>query len=271
MIRCLVDGREATSVAADDRGLAYGDGLFETMHARSGRIALWHRHFARLAHGCERLRLPAPDRALLEKEIATLLAGQKECVVRLTLTRGAGAAGYGAAAKTRPTRILAARDVPHVPRTLDDEGIAVAVSEVRLGEQPLLAGIKHLNRLEQVLARTLDPVVAEIIMCDATGRVIGATAANVFAVLDGALATPDVSRCGVAGVTRAAIVERLGVVVRDIALAEIRSASEVFLTNAVRGVVPVASIGDRRYGVGPAALAARATLAAEGFEPPRAD
>lgn len=268
-MRCMVDGREASMVAADDRGLAYGDGLFETMLARGNAVALWPRHFARLALGCARLRLPPPDRGQLETELATLLTGWNDCVVRLTLTRGAGAAGYAAAASPC-TRILAAREVPRLTRRVDELGIALATSEVRLAEQPLLAGIKHLNRLEQVLARSLDPDAAELLMLDASGRVVGASAANVFVVVDGALATPALERCGIAGVARAAIVARLGATIRDIEVDELRRASEIFLSNAVRGVVPVASLADRRYGVGPAAAAARAALAAEGFEPPRA-
>ncbi|HET7844008.1 MAG TPA: aminodeoxychorismate lyase [Xanthomonadales bacterium] len=269
-MRFLVDGRQSNRIAADDRGVAYGDGLFETMLARRGTIPLWPRHFARLALGCERLRMPQPDRAVLEAELAVLLADWDDCVVRLTLTRGEGASGYTAKAGAATTRILHAREVPRLSRRVDESGIAVAMSEVRLGEQPLLAGIKHLNRLEQVLARTLDPSASELLMCDAEGRVVGASAANVFAVIDGELTTPGVARCGVAGVARSVITERLTGVVRDVVLVELESATEVFLSNAVRGVVPVASIGDRRYGVGPAAEAARAALAAEGFQPPRA-
>lgn len=268
-MRFLVDGREASTVAADDRGLAYGDGLFETMLARGGAVALWPRHFARLALGCSRLRLPPPDRALLESELATLLAGWNDCVVRLTLTRGAGAAGYAATASPS-TRIFAAREVPRLPRRVDEQGIALATSEVRLAAQPLLAGVKHLNRLEQVLARSLDPDSPELLMLDAGDRVVGASAANLFVVVDGMLVTPALERCGVAGVARAAIAERLGATIRDIQVGELRRASEIFLSNAVRGVVPVASLADRRYRVGPAAAAARAALAAEGFEPPRA-
>jgi 4-amino-4-deoxychorismate lyase len=271
MLRFLVNGREAEHVAADDRGLAYGDGLFETMLARGGRIALWPRHFARLAAGCQRLRLPAPDRSLLEREVAKLTAGWKECVVRLTITRGPGAAGYRVEAARPATRILAAREVPRVPRRVDEAGIAVAISDVRLGEQPLLAGIKHLNRLEQVLARTIDPDAPELLMLDAAGRIVGASAANAFLMVGGELVTPAVERCGVAGVARAVLVERLGAITRDVPVAQLESATEVFLSNAVRGIVPVASIGDRRYGVGPAALAARAALDSEGFEPPRVE
>jgi 4-amino-4-deoxychorismate lyase len=239
------------------------------MLARGGRIALWPRHFARLADGCGRLDLPAPDRAALERELATLLAGWKDCVVRLALTRGPGAAGYRPGAAAPPTRILSAREVPQLPRRVDESGIALVVSDVRLAEQPLLAGVKHLNRLEQVLARARAPDADELLMLDASGRVVGANAANVFLMLGEELVTPGVARCGVAGVARAVIVERLGARVRDVSLAEADSATEIFLSNAVRGVVPVASIGDRRYRVGPAALAARAALDSEGFEPPR--
>ena len=269
-MRSLVNGRESSQVAAEDRGLTYGDGVFETMLARRGAIALWPRHLARLASGCERLYIAMPEGELLESELAQLLEGWHECVVRLTLTRGPGAIGYAAGPAGTATRIFVAREVPRIPERVDRIGIVAAWSELRLAAQPLLAGIKHLNRLEQVLARAHAPPADEVLLADAEGRAVCAGAANLFAVIDGRLVTPSLERCGVAGVARAVIVERLGAIVRDVAGDELDTASEIFLSNAVRGVVPVASIGERRYGVGPVAAAARAALAAEGFVPPRA-
>jgi len=132
-------------------------------------------------------------------------------------------------------------------------GVRMRICDIRLGEQPLLAGMKHLNRLEQVLARAEwdDPAIAEGVLCDSHGRVVSATMANLFAVVDGALLTPVLDRCGVAGVARAEVLAacpqaRVG----ELTLDELRNASEVFLSSSVRGILPVCSLGERHYAVG---------------------
>jgi 4-amino-4-deoxychorismate lyase len=116
-----------------------------------------------------------------------------------------------------------------------------------------LAGIKHLNRLEQVVARAewSDPSVAEGLLRDRAGRAICATAANLFAVVDGCLVTPDLSRCGVEGVTRAWVMARRDVQVRDLPARDLDRASELFLSSSLRGILPVARIGTRTHTIGP--------------------
>jgi 4-amino-4-deoxychorismate lyase len=138
---------------------------------------------------------------------------------------------------------------------------------LRLASQPALAGIKHLNRLEQVLARAEwdDPAIDEGLLCDASGHVVCATAANLFAVIDGRLVTPDVSHAGVAGVARAIVVDALAAEVRRVSADDIERASEVFLTNALRGVMRVARIDARRFGSGPLAAEAARALARAGL------
>lgn len=245
-----VNGEPAASIAAGDRGLLYGDGLFETIRFEHGRAPLWPRHMARLALGCARLQLPAPDAALLEREALAEVAGSEHAVVRITLTRGSGARGYAVPAVVQPTRIVAVSPLPHLDAALYRDGIRLHVCATRLGDQPLLAGIKHLNRLEQVLARAEwnDPAIAEGLVRDARGHVVSATAANLFAVIDGVPVTPAVARCGVAGVMRAELLESLpGVQVRELPLAECLAADEVFLSSSVRGILPVRAVGDSRF------------------------
>lgn len=251
--RTLVDGVAAAHVAADDRGLLYGDGLFETIAYVSGRAPLWTRHMARLAEGCARLGLPAPDATGLARETSLVCAGLDRAVVRITLTRGSGPRGYAPPASPQPTRIVSAGPAPEIPPDWYHRGVRVRRCDLRLPEQPRLAGIKHLSRLESVLARAEwnDPAIVEGLLCDARGHVIGATSANLFAAIGGRLVTPKLDRCGVAGVARAQVLAwREECEVRNLAMDEFMQADEVFLTNAVRGIVPVTALDERRWPVG---------------------
>jgi 4-amino-4-deoxychorismate lyase len=141
------------------------------------------------------------------------------------------------------------------------------VCALRLGEQPALAGIKHVSRLEQVLARAEwnDAAIGEGLLCDTHGRVISATAANLFAVLGGRLVTPALDHCGVAGVARAEVLAQRDCEVRDLTMAELMRADEVFLTNSVRGIVPVAALDDRHWEVGATTRALLAHWRARGL------
>jgi len=249
----LVNGIAGASAAPDDRGFCYGDGLFETILFVRGRAPLWSRHLQRLTESCARLLLPAPDADLLAFEAAHAAAGLVRAVVRITLTRGVGPRGYALPHETQVTRIVAASPAPKIPADCYHDGIRVRLCSLRVGEQPALAGIKHLNRLEQVLARAEwnDQAISEGILCAIDGRVIGATSANLFALIQGRLVTPALQRCGVAGVARAEVLARRECEVRDLGMAELLRAEEIFLTNSVRGIVPVTALDGQRWAIGP--------------------
>jgi 4-amino-4-deoxychorismate lyase len=249
----LVNGRPEGTISPFDRGLAYGDGLFESIRFIGSSAPLWQRHMQRLAESCRRLQMPSPDTAPLWDEASAVSRDLPHAVVRITLTRGPGERGYAPPLSVSTTRIVAAFAAPAVAAESYTDGVRVRICELRLAAQPLLAGIKHLNRLEQVLARAEwnDPAIAEGLLCDGEGRVVCATTANVFAVIDGALLTPSVERCGVAGVARAEVLQafpqtRIG----DIPLDALRRAEEIFLTSSVRGIVPVSLLGNRAYAPG---------------------
>lgn len=251
--RLLVNGVAATQVSVLDRGFGYGDGLFESIRLAGTVAPLWSRHMQRLLEGCARLRIPAPDPAPLRNEALDVSRGMPQSVVRITITRGPGERGYAPPAQPQPTRVVAAFAPPPVAAETYARGIRMRTCAIRLAEQPLLAGIKHLNRLEQVLARAEwnDPAIAEGVLCDSRERVISATMANLFAVVDGELLTPALDRCGVAGVARAEVLAvcpqtRIG----ELTLATLREAGEVFLSSSVRGIVPVHSLDDRSYAPG---------------------
>ncbi|AIF47735.1 aminodeoxychorismate lyase [Dyella japonica] len=252
--RVLVNGEAATAVSVFDRGLSYGDGLFETIRFAHGAAPLWSRHMDRLRDGCRRLRLPTPDIAALQGEAMAMAAGMDHAVVRITLTRGLGERGYAPPASPVMTRIVAGFKAPLMGGDAYVAGVRVRWCDTALALQPLLAGLKHLNRLEQVLARAewSDPAVAEGLMRDVDGRVISGTMTNLFAVLDGQLVTPALDRCGVAGVARAEVLVAMPEVrVRELRPEDLARADEVFLSSSVRGILPVQAVGDTVYGPGP--------------------
>lgn len=267
-VRLLVNGRPDALVSALDRGLGYGDGLFETIRFVAGTAPLWARHMARLELGCARLSLPRPAAHVLLDEARQLCQGMDDAVVRITLTRGVGERGYAMPADAQMTRVVAAFAAPGVDALALRDGVRLFPCALRLSEQPRLAGIKHLNRLEQVLARSewRDPHYADGLLLDAAGRVISTVMANLFAVVDGVLLTPLLDRCGVAGVARAEVLGlRADAQVVDLSPVELARASEVFLSSSVRGIVPVQAVGNTVYVPGPVTRALQAHWRGLGF------
>jgi 4-amino-4-deoxychorismate lyase len=264
-----LDGVPLAADAAPDRGLEFGDGLFETVAAVDGRPRLLERHLERLARGCARLGIERPESGVLAAELATAARAPGTGFVKLIVTRGAGGTGYGAAPEARPRRWLYAGPARLRPAAWAADGVAVRLLATRLAEQPLLAGLKHLNRLEQVLARReLDagPAAQEGLLCDVHGRLVCGTMTNVFAVIDNRLLTPSLERAGVAGVMRAALIDRwraagVEVGIGDLEPRALDAASELFLTNALIGVWPVAALGTRTLAPGPYARQAQAWVA----------
>ena len=250
ILRSLIDGVEADRLSIADRGLQYGDGLFETFAVRDGRPCLWREHFERLARGSECLGIPCPEKDLLLEECRRLTRSETTGVLKLILTRGRGGRGYRVPMDPRPTRILTLHPWPDYPDAWSEQGVDVIFCRTPLGENPSLAGLKHLNRLEQVLARSEwnDPRIAEGLMQDGRGRIIGGTMSNLFLVGGGRLLTPGLDTCGVAGTVRALVVRLAGdfgleVSERNITPVDLFEADGLFLTNALIGVWPVRRVG----------------------------
>ncbi|MDY0205937.1 MAG: aminodeoxychorismate lyase [Pseudomonas sp.] len=255
-MQAWVNGQPADSIALADRGLAYGDGLFETLKVQGGRAVLLERHLARLQEGCQRLKIPCAM-PILRRELLEYMQQLGDGVCKLILTRGAGQRGYGLPDPCVPQRILQASAVPQWPAAHQQQGIQLFACQLRLSEQPLLAGLKHLNRLEQVLARAewSDPTYAEGVLLDAQDRVVDGVFSNVFIVHKQQLLTPALHRCGVAGVMRAELLARaaavgIDVMVRDITLQDLQQADEVFTCNSLYGIWPVRAYAAQRWPIG---------------------
>jgi len=250
-----IDGQSETSVSLYDRGLAYGDGLFETIKVKNGQPRLLAKHLERLQLGCQRLSLKL-DFALLENELSRFTAALGEGVAKLIVTRGDGKRGYKPSA-TSARRILLGSSLPNYPAENATQGVRLFPCQTRLAEQPLLAGLKHLNRLEQVLASAewQSESYAEGLLCDYSGRVIEGVFSNLFMVKDGQLYTPDLSRCGVAGVMRSLLLDLakqsyIPFAICDIEREQLQSADEVFICNSLYGIWPVIALEGQSWLIG---------------------
>ncbi|MBZ5486719.1 aminodeoxychorismate lyase [Halomonas aquamarina] len=232
-------------VPFDDRGLAYGDGVFETVLLRQGKPVLWPYHLARLTRGCRRLGIPVPgqqalDAAWQEKPQAPLE------VLKLIVTRGSGGRGY--ALPDAPLPRLLIRRTPFVPAVKRwQEGVTVRQCRLQLGHQPLLAGIKHLNRLENVLARREwhSSEIAEGLLGDTHDQLVEATSMNVFWQQQGHIYTPRLDKCGVAGTLRDALIEKGEVHEATLPMTALPTLERLWVANSVQGVWPVTALVDQ--------------------------
>jgi 4-amino-4-deoxychorismate lyase len=255
MFECLVNGEISRFVASTNRGLNYADGLFETLSVHNGRPRRWQAHMDRLGVGCERMGLTMPPQAILLREVQTVSAGLPDAVVKIVLTRDGQGRGYMPHQGQNCTRIISAHIFPDGVAEAAREGVEARICDLRLAIQPALGGIKHLNRLEQVLASAelRESGVAEGILLDREDHVVSAIAANIFLVKGDRLLTPRLDLCGVRGVVRAQILARFSARCeqRRIMIDLLHEADEVFVCNSVRGIVPVTRIDAQEYRIGP--------------------
>jgi 4-amino-4-deoxychorismate lyase len=243
------------AIAANDRGLHYGDGVFETALLIDGQVRFLDDHLKRLRESCERLSIRPPDPATLAAEITRVTGALHSGVLKIIITRGAGTRGYRPAHDVEATRIVALYAAPESPSS---SGITLRWCDTRLGRNARLAGVKHLNRLEQVLAQAewQDASIDDGLMLDTEGELVCATAGNVFIVREGALATPDLRFCGVRGIMRTRVLRaaaqlRIPASEEPLWPHDVEIADEVFLTNAIRGIRQVVALGSLQWSHGP--------------------
>ena len=253
----LINGKKSNKIAATDRGLAYGDGLFSTIKVESGQLCLWAFHLQRLQLGAKRLFFPDIDWCVLTNEVELLaasLADKSNAVIKVIITRGSGGRGYSIQGCSEPLRILSDHDYPHFYRQWQSEGIDVIQCQQTLSINPQLAGLKTLNRLEQVLIKCeLERHHAlEGIVCDTDGNVIEACTANVFLYLNKQWVTPQLDGCGVKGVKRRQVMEsalkaNISMIEKQVSIDDLFNADAVFVTNALMGIVPIKKFQAHHY------------------------
>ena len=252
----LINGEAGDSISVHDRGFQYGDGIFETLAVANGQPLLWDRHMRRFFHGAERLGLKAPSEELLREEAGRVCDGAARGVLKIILTRGVSGRGYAPAMESTPTRAVGLLPWPDYPAHHRTDGVNAQFCHTLITRHNILAGLKHLNRLEQVLARMeLKNDCTEGLMQDEAGHVIEGTMTNVFVVSRGALQTPDLKHSGLEGGMRGLVMEYAGELspncrVTGLTRADILDADEVFLTNSLIGAWPVRRIESKEYPVG---------------------
>ena len=264
-----INGQPGTSISISDRGLMYGDGLFETIAVRGSRPRFIEFHLDRLLLGCQRLQIAPPTRAVLHRDLLAAAATVRHGVLKVVLTRGPGPRGYALPETSEPTLAWGVAETA----AARSGAITVRWCETMASVNPATAGLKTLGRLDQVLARAewSGQAVTEGLMRDANCRLIGGTASNVFLVRDGQLLTPAVTSAGIAGVMRRVVLEQarthgLSAQEADLEPADIRSAAEVFITNALTGIRPVHRLDEQLWSTGPVTQRLGKLLAAAGVE-----
>lgn len=252
----LVNGKSSGQISIEDRGLLYGDGLFETILCEDGEPMLFAGHMQRLQSGCKTLGISKPDSQLLLAELQQV-ALQESCVVKIIITRGVSARGYQYDANEEScTRIIYRSDLPSIPLSHYANGIRLYLCQHRLPENGKLAGIKHLNRLDQIVARSeWTQGFEEGITLSATDNIIEGTMSNIFIALNGKWLTPRLDLCGVKGVMREFILhnaDKLSIQCEEanITLAQVKSADAIFVCNSVIGIWPVVDFESQHYAIG---------------------
>jgi 4-amino-4-deoxychorismate lyase len=247
----LVNGIAQTQINITDRGFQYGDGLFETIAIFNGKPCFLNRHLARLTLSCLRLKIPVPDLNLLQTEITELCQNSDLAVLKIIITRGSGGRGYRQPEPIQATRVLSLHPFPNYSDDYQHNGITARFCQTRLSLNPTLAGLKHLNRLEQVLARAeWQDEVLEGIMLDINDHVIEGTMSNLFYVKNQQLYTAKLTQAGVAGIIRALIIEHESVIEHDYSQAELLAADELFICNAIIGIFPIKQLAEHQFSVG---------------------
>ena len=254
-------GSRVASIPVDDRGLQYGDGLFETIAIRDARPRFWSAHIERLTAGAERLGLQVPVANILERDLERALAlttvNTGFCTAKLVITAGVGPRGYRREAGKPCRTLVGVFEGDELPRDRYVEGVEAVLCETPISDQPRLAGLKTLNRLDQVLAshEWEGGEAFDGLMCDGDKRLVCGTRTNLFLIRDNHIMTPALDRCGVGGIMRRQILDGLSgnqidCSVTDIPAEALDAADEVFVCNSQIGILPVRRCGTRSWPVG---------------------
>jgi len=251
---CLVNGVQQNYIDIENRGLAYGDGLFTTAKIQNGHIQYFTAHIERLLSGCKKLGIAPPSREELINELSTVAKNYSLAVLKVMITACSGGRGYARAKRNEHDLIIMVHDFPKHYDAQASTGIKLGISKQQLGVNPMLAGLKHLNRLEQVLLRQelTSRADDDLLVTNINNEVIEATSANVFLFLRGKLHTPDINQSGVNGIMRQAILQRYPeTIVKPFTLAELTKVEAMFICNCVMGVMPVATFNGRDLTMSP--------------------
>ena len=250
----LINGAKQSKISIFNRNAQFGDGLFETCVVENKKILFWVNHFARLNRGCEQLKISKVDESVWLSDVkkALSLCSYDHCVVKLILSRGESLRGYGFKDDIKPVRAVI---VSELQKTTPNNSFCLEYCQSGYDSNPKLAGIKHCNRLEEVLARA-GLKSDEGIMLDENHNVISVTQGNIYAILGNKLITPKLDKCGVEGTRRAVILDLtkhldIKVKVEVLSVEKLGQADEVFISNSIIGIQSISQIGDIGLGESP--------------------
>lgn len=250
----LINAKPISEISVTDRGIAYGDGVYRTFMVKYGTPLLWSMQYQKLVQDAHALGLSVCSEQQLLNEIQSLSDQEACCVIKVIITRGEGARGYAIPEISQHNRIVIKSDYPKLSEHTLTHGAKLFLCELRLSHQAKLAGIKHLNRLENVLARSesRDPAWQDGLLLDKHGNVIECTSGNIFARFDDQLVTPKLDQCGVAGVVRDWLLQNasrwsLKVEQTTLSLSQLEQASEVLMTNSVVGAINITQLSDKTW------------------------
>ena len=250
-----VNGCEQQLLAITDRATQYGDGCFTTMLVEHQQVQLWSLHLTRLKVSLARLAITAPNwQQVYTDVIALALKYPHKGGIKILISRGSGGRGYNPTGCNDTQVIITHFEWPLHYQQWQQQGIVLGVCQQRMGNSPMLAGMKHLNRLEQVLLKQEIEQAGwvDAIALDGDDRVIETTVANLFWRKGNTVYTPALQRAGVAGVMRQHVLDMLYKLncdyqVGDFDLAAVFAADEVFITNALMALVPINQIQTTQY------------------------
>ncbi len=242
MLYCSIDGQQQELLSVKNRGFSYGDGLFTTAKIVNGKVEMLPQHLQRLIDGCEQLNIPAINFDQLRQELKQVASSFTKAVIKVVITSGEGGRGYSRLGVGPATVVISVTAFPEHYDNWQQTGINLATSKLQLGLNPMLTGIKHLNRLEQVLIRQeLDQRSEDdLLVTNINDHIIETSCANIFWLIDERLYSPKIISSGVAGLMRAALLEKLpNTVIKDFVLADLQQAQAMFICNSVMGIVPI--------------------------------
>lgn len=253
-----VNGVVTDCLPVSDRGLLYGDGVWETIGVVQGKPQWLEWHLQRLQTGLQALGIQPLEWDDFQQNILLACAGQDRAILKLIITRGTGQRGYNPNATSPPTRILQLTPWAEYPSAYTATGIRLTLCATRLAHQPRLAGFKHLNRLEQVLARAeFGNDYQEGLVRDYHDNVIEGTMSNLFILdEDGTVSTPVLTQCGITGIMRRYIIQTLEKFsvechIRALTLSDVEQAQALFMTNSLIGLWPVREFSGKQYNIPP--------------------
>jgi len=242
MLYCSINGKQTNQLSVKNRGFSYGDGLFTTGKISHGNIEMLPLHINRLSEGCIKLKIEQPNMIELSEELKEVSRSYSKAVIKVVITAGEGGRGYSRVGTSSPSVIISVSAFPEHYDQWQQEGINLGVSSLQLGINPMLSGLKHLNRLEQVLIRQdLDNRIEDdVVVTNVNGHIIETSCANLFWLIDGQLYTPNINHSGVAGLVRDNVLANMpNVTLGDFVLTDVEQAQAMFICNSVMGIVPV--------------------------------